>query len=713
MSLIISSVVLFVAPLIWYTVEPAWSLVFTALLLGSAAIELFKLKSTAHFTRSSYALFGVAAFAVVSLLFNWLIIERGHPVYLDNMLHGTAFWLALSAVYFLSASDRSRVGIYVKLIAIAAGVAATAGRGLNDYLPHLRHGEAIWREFGNFTDPDFFAGQLVMGFPLALALFLGAKSEKGKTVWLLYVMAAVIIFGAIPTTGSRFALISTSIGIGSTIIAGLASIRSGMPFPKSSWKRLIALGVSVLLLVPLVAMPMTSRLSTGTMKTQAHSGNFRAWTWKGTIKLIESDPILGAGPAQFVYSYPKRAITGFTTHAHCAYLQTAADIGIPALVLLIWAFCCSWLNCFKSLSIRDSPAPEPTAPSNKKVRAPVPQENKESNFLAEISLIDDRYLIIGILGSIAAAMVQNLIDSDWFNFESGITLFALAGILTALSTKREISAPSRLLTFTFASLYAVLSIAALIFAVAEFQEQSGSYVAASQTDPLNGKYLGVAARYVYIPAGDFTETEKALIGACRLTPDTVSYNRLGAFYAQTNDKISALKAFNAGLAYDPKSLQLLMAAAEIKQSLNDTSGALGYYLQVAALEVSPFGTVRAIPEVSETRFPIADSSIADIFMARKRPSMAITYYVQSAADCEEYSSEGGASSQMRMAMNKLSYDKALDDQMRAIYVGALNNLAAAYTETGNYGAAKNVKTHFTSNLERFDNGLQKYKTKEQ
>jgi tetratricopeptide (TPR) repeat protein len=682
------------------------------LIFIAAAAQLLKSKEKLTLSAADIAIMGLPLLAGYSLLFHWLITNHGGHAYLDNMLHGLVFWLAASSMYFIASSDRTRIGAYIRAIAITAGAAAAAGQGINDYLPHLRNGEAVWREFGNFTDPDFFAGHLVMCAPLALLLFLGAKSKKTASVSLLYVLAAMLQLIAVLNTGSRFAPVSeiTSIVISA---AGLfLACRAGTPFPKNTKNRILALAVILLIGLAIFARPVTSRLSSGTMKSQASSGNFRLWTWKGTVRLIEANPILGAGPAQFVYAYPKSAITGYTTHAHCAYLQTAADIGVPALILMLGGFGFIYFSGFRSLLVPIVTEKQPEVKAWRKGRVAAAGESvTQSDFLSEVSLIDDRYLIIGLIGAITAGAIQNLIDSDWFNYQTGITLFALAGILASFVKMPSFSIKPIPLKAAGISLYAAAAVLCLFFAAAEFQEESFSYIAADQSDPYNGKFAGNAAMHADFPNGLNDDGARNLSKACRLTPDSVSYYRLGAYLASTNDPQRALECYNKGLEYDPKSLQILMAAADVEARQGDSSDTLGYYLRVAALETSPFGTVRAIPEVSETRFAFADSAIGDILLKRKLASQAIPYYNRVVSDSDEYSDQGGASNGMRKAMTDGVVDIALDEKMRAIYIGALNNLAVAYGESGHPDEAASVKAHLNIWLERFDNGLEKDRIK--
>ena len=145
-------------------------------------------------------------------------------------------------------------------------------------------------------------------------------------------------------------------------------------------------------------------------------------------------------------------------------------------------------------------------------------------------------------------------------------------------------------------------------------------------------------------------------------------------------------------------------AAEMASQFGDQTSALGYYQHIADLETSPFGTVRAIPEVSETRFADADAAVGDSLLSRGELKQALVYFGRARDDCEEYSQEGGAAQPMRAAMTQGVVDANLDKHMRALYIEVLDNLAITYSEEGNVSEAMAVKAHLNTMLQSFPGG---------
>jgi len=705
MSVLICAIVLFLAPLVSASPdEPLWSMILGALLMLAVIIHIVTDKRALELTWPTVAVLGIPAIAILSLLVHWLIVYKAQPTNLDSMARGTLFWLSAAVMYLLVSNHRSRKGIYATLVAITAGAAVAAGYGLQDYLIHVRAHESQWREFGTSNNPDFYAGYLVSTFPLALAMFLGAKTGKERIFWLPYLLALLLQIAVIPTTGSRFAIISSVVGAVVVLIGFAISSAADMAVEKSVRIRLAALVILALLGGSIVAKPILFRVQGPAASTEAHSGNFRVWTWKGTIRLIESDPLLGAGPGQFINAYPKRAIVGFTRHAHSAYLQTAADIGVPALCLLLAAFAGIGLVGMSSLRSNIETVSEPVLAVRKgKRQAAKPISKSESPF-DQMTMVDDRFLVMGLTGSLAAALIQNLIDSDWIIFSCGITLFALAGTLVSVTAGFKSKPVPSWLKFVILGVVSAASVFALLFSAAEMAEESGNYVTAAQIDPINSAYQKALAFQLYLPERDAADSEAALIKSASLAPGGVEYYRLGSFYLNNNELDKAQKAYELGLGYDPNSVQLLIALAQLAQQMGDSQGSLRYYQKIADLETTPYGTVRAIPEISETRFVDADAAVGDSLLRKGMVTKAISYYLRAKADCEEYSNSGGASSGMRKAMNMGEIDNDLDSHMRGLTVTVMTNLAHAYDDQGNSRQAVATREELSALLKSFPGG---------
>jgi tetratricopeptide (TPR) repeat protein len=614
-------------------------------------------------------------------------------------LRGAIFWVSVAAAFLINATDRTRFAIYAKTMAIIGGASCAAGYGLQNYLLHVRNGEPQWREFGTSL-PDFFAGHLVMTAPTALALFIGSKGGKGRIFWLLYLLALVVQLAAIPTTGSRFALASLPIGLAVVLFLVALAKSHGMEFGPQPKRRLTALVVIALLGGVIVARPVLMRLSSATVKSQAHSGDFRAWTWLGTVNLIKASPILGAGPGMFANAYPQHAIVGFTTHAHDAYLQTAGDIGVPALAVLLLAFGLCVRSGLQALSWNSS-RPTPTGPpkGRKQTKAKVqPSDNEVED---QIFLCDDRYLICGLIGSVVAACVQNIVDSDWFTFASGVTLLSLLGLICSLSPIVQLKKPTNWISPATIGAMTVVALLAAYVAVAQSEDSTGHYQAAAQMYPLSGAFQDDLGMHVYAPAANSQDTEAALIRSCRLSPTAVEYHKLGTLYLDENEYDKAIANWQTGLQYDPHSILLLGSLASLETELGHSTDAFGYYRTIVALESTPYGTVRAIPEVTETKFADADVAVGDHYLAARMPAKSIPYYLSAKSDCELYASLGGASNGMRMAMHQGVPDTDLDSHMQSLYSRVLENLNLAYSESGNTAAAAELGKRIDDDLKTF------------
>lgn len=64
----------------------------------------------------------------------------------------------------------------------------------------------------------------------------------------------------------------------------------------------------------------------------------RIQMWQGTLALIADHPLWGTGPGTYVSSFPPYRPAGLAwliDYAHNDYLQVAAEMGLPALVMLV------------------------------------------------------------------------------------------------------------------------------------------------------------------------------------------------------------------------------------------------------------------------------------------------------------------------------------------------------------------------------------------
>lgn len=207
---------------------------------------------------------------------------------------------------------------------------------------------------GTYINYDHFAGLEEMILPFALACaydqyqkspprdadilgrFRSLFGSEGSQKLLLWLFLATIFLVAIVFSESRMGLISAIV---SALLLVLLVATSG-------WQRISA---SVLILAFLTAgmcmavwigpEPVIARFETLGQQYATPAGN-RWAIWKDTVRLIDGHPWLGTGLGTFSAAYPavQTAFVGrFVSHAHNDYLEFAAELGIPAALLLFGA----------------------------------------------------------------------------------------------------------------------------------------------------------------------------------------------------------------------------------------------------------------------------------------------------------------------------------------------------------------------------------------
>jgi O-antigen ligase len=172
--------------------------------------------------------------------------------------------------------------------------------------------EAV-RVSGLMTDPNFYAYSSVVALPLCLA---GLLSSRRRTVW---AVALVILAAALVASYSRGALLAAAATLGWFVLRVRAF-------------RLPALAVVA------VAIAVVGAVAPGAyvrrMQEMA-AGRFdrsillRFRFARMAVDIAGSHPVLGIGAGNFIRVNPLKLVV------HNTYLETAAELGIPALGMLI------------------------------------------------------------------------------------------------------------------------------------------------------------------------------------------------------------------------------------------------------------------------------------------------------------------------------------------------------------------------------------------
>jgi tetratricopeptide (TPR) repeat protein len=583
--------------------------------------------------------------------------------YLGPMLRGWTLLASSFTAFALARRVSAQPHLFLGLILAAViGSVIVADIGVQEYVVHVRAGQSSWRIFATST-PDFLAGYMVLLLPVTLALFLQTPARRSLTGLLrgliTFVLGVVLLFQLVTmlTTGSRFALVSLTVAL---LVFGVSLWQAccqGLALDKATRLLLGALAVGLVVGGLLFARPVFARLQ----NLNDNSTAFRAWTWKGAVRMAAANPLLGTGIGIWSDQYPRYASTGFTRLAHNSYLQVADECGIPALVILLATLGTLASSLPRGLS---RPAGEPS---------------------------QQRLLLCGLSAALAGGAVQNLVDSNWYVFFLSSTFWTFAGLaagiaLPASSQEDAEARPSRRLVLLAAGSVAGLctlfmaaqGIAAVYAAQASEQirtapaEAALSYGAAQRWDPLNASYPRDLGYKVYESRlGDLFKAETALQSAVALEPNSLSYRRLGDVLQQLGRQPEAISAYEAGLRSDPHDLKLLLNLAR----LCPAPQSLEYYKRVSDLELTPVGTVRALGESTETAFSIGDAVIGDS-VAATDPAQAERYYGRAAQGLERFADEGGSLNMQQVALNGGNANPHQDAEMRGLYQHVLTAWAA-------------------------------------
>lgn len=189
------------------------------------------------------------------------------------------------------------------------------------------------RVFSTFGNPIFFAGFLILTLPpvvAELAACLGALRPRRA---LLFGGVAVLELVALTLTASRGAVLG--------LAAGLFFLVLALPHARGRLIGLTAAAAALVAAVGIARPELIRHLLTG-------GDPGRLLMWRTAVAMWSKAPALGVGLGQFALRYPcvQLAVAspgevGFgvnAVHAHNDYLETAAELGVPGLLLFLSAF---------------------------------------------------------------------------------------------------------------------------------------------------------------------------------------------------------------------------------------------------------------------------------------------------------------------------------------------------------------------------------------
>jgi O-antigen ligase len=522
------------------------------------------------------------------LFIGWSALTVLRGTYLHDSLTALSdlvSWVTVLTLAADAARDRRRRAAV--LFSLFAGFFAVAAMGMQDGLTNI----AGWRIFGPFNNPNLFAAYLIAILPVPLVAILAWHPRMSAPIypparWWDFLRAFGIVatgvgLVALFMTGSKGALAALGGGMLAALVLGL-------------WRR-VRVGAAVLLALVVIAAlagghTLLNRVESATT-TEAHSSQFRVLTWKGAARMAAANPAMGTGIGTFGSGFNRYAIAGWTGAAHNAYLQTAAETGLPGLVLFLipLGVAAFWLG--------------------RVMRG---------------SGVWTALLAAGSLACLLAAAAHNVVDYGWTLWAPTAVMWALAGLGVGRDTRAMRPMPAWAAIGSLVPLGATLAGGILMANAAAMADPATDpdsvmtppeRVAALETarslDPLDAE-LARRLGFARAAVGDTTGAFSALRAATRLNPgQPTSWRYLGEGYENAGRLDEARAAFEAGLKHAPRSQSLLLDAARLAERMGRGADALALYRRIVAVAEGPVGQFPATPEIVDSEPLFAYAAVAE------------------------------------------------------------------------------------------------------
>jgi hypothetical protein len=250
------------------------------------------------------------------------------------------------------------------LFATAAGAAAAfviaAVDRFRPFDPSFHPWTEMHRRAGTFTDPN----ALGIGVGLLVPLLFAALPRRGtatdaprRGLALLALVAAPV---ALESSGSRTGFLLTAVAV---VTGAIGLARARLVSRNALLATLAAAILAGAALVPVLPRGggiasggLFQRLGAGLSSSSfADLANHRTLFWRTALEMTWDEPLSGVGLAGFPYEFPgaharRHGPIGVTDSATNAFLEVAAECGLPGLALAIFAvvplLTCAWIATF-------------------------------------------------------------------------------------------------------------------------------------------------------------------------------------------------------------------------------------------------------------------------------------------------------------------------------------------------------------------------------
>jgi O-antigen ligase len=289
-------------------------------------VVLVALSRGGYVLRASAPLGWVCAYSVWALASGLWTVHLGDTVTSLSSLAIALTYMVAFAILLHSRRDLDRVLYTLALVALATGAIGlfTSQAG---------------RAEGASGNPNFFAMVEIFALPLVLVLATGARWRVVRVGLYAVVVAIILSVFASLSRGGFLSLVS--VAVAALILPGRSFFQSRAQ--KAFVLALVAAGTFAAFKAN--SGSLAPRLESIFAKDQTGAG--RTNVWRGAWTSIQERPVLGLGYGSFISEAnqlmlrtPGVDLTNQTLrprglYAHSAYIETAAEIGIPGLILFL------------------------------------------------------------------------------------------------------------------------------------------------------------------------------------------------------------------------------------------------------------------------------------------------------------------------------------------------------------------------------------------
>jgi O-antigen ligase len=318
------------------------NLLFLAVIVASVFDCMARRRPLLEFHRLHVTVAMLAAWGCLSYVLTALA-PTAPSDYAQDFMGDLKRWLDPFVVYLLffqgvrrGAVWRNVVGIVMVVVVVVAGLAVYDYIGIADSsLDKSRVGGVVGQ-------PNYLGAFFVYYMFLFAGHWIQRKSQP--SAWLL-LLPFLLCFRGIMVTFSRGAYLAFAQGV------------LGLAYYKKRVLALVATGALVFVALNPWLLPagIRYRLDT-TFESKSSSiddienarvedldasSAIRLLVWQGGLQMVRDSPVFGVGFGQFPYvitNYVSAQQLGDVRDAHNAYLITAAELGVPALLLLLLNF---------------------------------------------------------------------------------------------------------------------------------------------------------------------------------------------------------------------------------------------------------------------------------------------------------------------------------------------------------------------------------------